>query len=236
MIHLEMMVLGQEGEKAEQIKIRNYNQQDFAAIRQIERECYPPPFPEADLWDDTQLAKHVEIFPEGALCAEYKGQIVGSMTTLIIDDRRGITHDWDFITNEGMLKGRHNPNGNTLYVADMIVSPQYRMMGLGRLFMQAVYFLVIELGLERLLGAVRMPGYHKVAEQMSPEEYLEEVIAGVRRDPVITFMLKCGRKPVKVVYNYCEDHLSCNCAVLMEWRNPFLYRKRNIDLEHEYNR
>lgn len=235
MMHLEMMVLGNEGEKAEKVIIRNYNQKDFKAIRQIERECYPPPFPETDLWDDEQLTRHVEVFPEGAICAEFKGNIVGSMTTLIIDDRKGTNHDWDHMTAEGNLKGRHNMNGNALYVADMIVSPTHRKLGVGRLLMQAVYFLVIELELESLLGSVRMPGYHVVADQMTPEAYLAEVVSGVRRDPVITFMLKCGRKPVRVVHNYMEDHLSRNCAALMVWRNPFLYRKRNTQSRSEYN-
>jgi len=233
MMHLEMMVLGKEGEKAEQIYIRNYKSKDFEAIRKIERECYPPPFPAHDLWDEEQLSRHVEVFPEGAICATYQGEIVGSMTTLIIDDREGTTLDWAEMTDEGYLSGRHNEKGNTLYVADMIVAPATRSLGIGRLLMQAAYFLVIELGLERLLGSVRMPGYHRVAEQMTPEAYLEDVVSGIQRDPVITFMLKCGRKPIRVIHNYMEDRPSCNCAVLMEWRNPFLYRKRNFHLDVE---
>lgn len=224
-MNLEMMVLGAEGEPARQVHIRNYTAKDFYAIRRIERECYPPPFPAADLWDNEQLEKHVETFPEGALCAEYQGQIVGSVTTLIIDDRQGTAHDWDYMTDDGEIEGRHTEDGNTLYVADMIVSPQHRNLGIGRLFMQAMYFLVIELELKRLLGAVRMPGYHKVAQQMTPEAYLEEVISGVRRDPVITFMLKCGRRPIRVIKEYLDDPASKNCAVLMEWRNPFIHRK-----------
>lgn len=235
MMHLEMMVLGEEGERAEKVIIRNYKKDDFQAIRQIERECYPPPFPETDLWDDEQLNRHVEVFPEGAICATFLGEIVGSMTTLIIDDRKGTTHDWDRMTAEGYLKGKHDQNGNSLYVADMIVSPSSRRHGIGRLLMQAAYFLVIEMSLERLLGSVRMPGYHKVADQMSPEAYLENVVSGKLRDPVITFMLKCGRKPIRVVHDYMDDHLSRNCAVLMEWRNPFLYRKRNLPSRIEYN-
>jgi ribosomal protein S18 acetylase RimI-like enzyme len=227
MMNLEMMVLGADGDAAEKVFIRNYNPKDFAAIRQIERECYPPPFPETDLWDDEQLSRHVEVFPEGAICAIYQDVIVGSMTTLIIDDREGTTRDWAEMTDEGNLVGSHNEKGKTLYVADMIVSPSSRKLGIGRLLMQAAYFLVIELEMERLLGSVRMPGYHKVSALMTPECYLEEVVSGIRRDPVITFMLKCGRKPIRIVHNYMEDHMSRNCAVLMEWRNPFLYRKRN---------
>jgi ribosomal protein S18 acetylase RimI-like enzyme len=221
MIELEMMVVGAEGEPAQKVYIRNYTQYDFEAIRKIERECYPPPFPEADLWDNEQLMQHIQTFPAGAMCAVYQDQIVGSVTTLIIDDRQGTAHDWEYMTNSGYLQGKHTPDGNTLYIADMIVSPQHRRLGIGRLLMQATYFLVIELRLERLLGAVRMPGYHRWADKMQPDTYLEEVISGTRHDPVITFMLKCGRQPLRVLHDYVDDSLSKNCAVLMEWRNPF---------------
>jgi hypothetical protein len=48
------------------------------------------------------------------------------------------------------------------------------------------------------------------------------VLQGELQDPVISFLLRCGRTPVKVVENYLEDEESLNHAVLMEWKNPFL--------------
>jgi hypothetical protein len=45
------------------------------------------------------------------------------------------------------------------------------------------------------------------------------------KDPVITFLLRCGRTPVGVVAGYLEDEESLNHALLMEWRNPFTYYK-----------
>jgi hypothetical protein len=56
---------------------------------------------------------------------------------------------------------------------------------------------------------------------MTAEQYLEAVVKGELKDPVITFLLRCGRTPVKVVANYLEDEESCNYAALMEWKNPF---------------
>ena len=86
--------------------------------------------------------------------------------------------------------------------------------------MQAMYHLVIAEGMERLLGAGRMPGYHRVAEQLSAQQYLDQV-AGERHDPVISFLLRCGRMPIGVVADYLDDEESCHYAALMEWRNPF---------------
>ncbi|MNY65629.1 hypothetical protein D3C86_2029290 [compost metagenome] len=67
-----------------------------------------------------------------------------------------------------------------------------------------------------------MPGYHKVAEALSADNYVAAVMAGTMKDPVITFLLRCGRTPVGVVAGYLEDEESLNHALLMEWRNPFI--------------
>jgi hypothetical protein len=64
--------------------------------------------------------------------------------------------------------------------------------------------------------------YHEVQDEMSPEQYVESVLQGTRRDPVLSFLLQCGRSPIRVVRNYLEDEESVNCGVLMEWKNPFL--------------
>lgn len=87
--------------------------------------------------------------------------------------------------------------------------------------MYSMYEVVVHLGLERLLGGGRMPGYHLRAAEMTAEEYIEGVVRGEWKDPVITFLLRCGRTPVKVVANYLEDEESYHYGTLMEWRNPF---------------
>jgi hypothetical protein len=104
---------------------------------------------------------------------------------------------------------------------DICVSPEYRKLGLGKWLMQSMYETVVHLDCDRLLGGGRMPGYHAVANQYTPEEYVERVTKGDLYDPVITFMLLCGRLPVGIVPGYLEDEQSAHYAVLMEWRNPF---------------
>lgn len=202
--------------------IRNYGEKDIDALIRIQQESFPPPFPSELWWNKEQLMNHITLFPEGALCVEVDGEVVGSMTGLIVNFHPSdADHTWEEITDNGYIRN-HNRNGNTLYVVDIGVRPSYRKLGLGKWLMQSMYEVVVQQKLERLLGGSRMPGYHLYASEMTAEQYVHEVIKGKLKDPVITFLLRCGRTPVKVVANYLEDAQSCNYALLMEWRNPFL--------------
>lgn len=204
-----------------QIVVRNYTVGDFDELIKINFECFPPPFPPDLLWNKDQLTNHVELFPEGALCIEVNGELAGSLTGLIVDfDPTHPDHRWEEVTDQGYIRN-HNPEGNTLYIVDISVRPKHRKYGLGKLMMHAMYHVVIQLGLDRLLGGGRMPDYHKVADQMTVTEYIDAVTAGNITDPVICFLLKCGRNPVAVVENYLDDEESLNYGCLMEWKNPF---------------
>jgi ribosomal protein S18 acetylase RimI-like enzyme len=203
------------------VTIRNYGPADFEELIGIQQESFPPPFPSELWWNEEQLGNHVRLFPEGALCAVVDGRIVGSMTSLLVDfDEQHADHTWEEITDGGYITN-HNPNGNTLYVVDICVSPAYRKLGLGHWLMQSMYEVVVAKGLDRLLGGGRMPGYRSRCEQIGAEGYLDAVLRGEIADPVLTFLLRCGRTPVKVLRGYLEDRESCNYAALMEWRNPF---------------
>jgi len=201
--------------------IRNYRREDFPELIEIQRESFPPPFPSELWWNEEQLTSHVTRFPEGALCVEVDGILAGSMTGLIVNfDPRHMQHTWEEITDSGYIRN-HDPSGNTLYIVDICIRPAWRSMKLGYWLMQSMYEVVVHLGLDRLLGGGRMPGYHRYADQMTPEQYVQAVVEGTIRDPVITFLLRCGRTPIGVVEQYLEDEESCNNAALMEWKNPF---------------
>lgn len=201
--------------------IRSYTPEDFDELIIIQSETFPPPYPPEQWWNREQLTEHVNRFPEGALCVEVDGVLAGSITSLIIDyDPAGPAHSWSEATDNGYIRN-HNPYGNTLYIADICVRPRFRSAGLGKWLMQSLYHVTVQHDLERLLGGGRMPGYHQAAAEMTAEEYLEAVIRGDLTDPVITFLLRCGRTPVGVAEDYLEDEQSCNYAALMEWRNPF---------------
>jgi ribosomal protein S18 acetylase RimI-like enzyme len=211
-----------DGDRPVKAVVRNYTQNDFAGLIYIQQQSFPPPFPSELWWNEEQLTNHVTLFPEGALCVDIDGQPVASITGLIVDfDPEHAEHTWEDITDSGYIRN-HNPAGNTLYIVDICALPAYRKLGLGKLLMQSMYEVVVHKGLTRLLGGGRMPGYHKVADRMSAEQYIQAVVEGTLKDPVITFLLRCGRTPLRVIPNYLEDEESLNHAVLMEWKNPFL--------------
>lgn len=200
---------------------RNYQKEDFRDLIAIQQECFPPPFPSDLWWNEEQLANHVERYQEGALCIEINGEIVGSITGLLVDfNPENPVHTWEEITDNGYIRN-HNPNGKTLYIVDISIKPAFRKLDLGKLLMQSIYERVVHDGLDRVLGGGRMPEYHRFADQITPEEYVERVVAGELKDPVISFLLRCGRTPVCLVPNYLEDEESHNNALLMEWKNPF---------------
>ncbi|MGN7765673.1 GNAT family N-acetyltransferase [Paenibacillus sp. 22594] len=204
--------------------LRSYTEADFEELISIQSEAFPPPYPAELWWNREQLLNHVTLFPEGALCVEVNGELAGSVTGLKIHfdaEAPALHHTWSEVTADGYIT-THQPDGNTLYIADLCVRPKHRKLGLGKELVQSLYHVVVEQKLERLLGAGRMPGYHLQASRMSAEEYLEGVTAGKWSDPVLTFLLRCGRSPVGVVADYLEDEESGNFAALMEWRNPFL--------------
>jgi len=206
----------------EHLRIRNYTEQDIEALIDIQRECFPPPYPSELWWNREQLIQHIERFPAGALCAEVDGRLVGSLTTMITPfDPAHTEHGWAEMTDNGYI-GTHDAAGDTLYVVDISVSPAARGLGLGKQMLQSAYELVIALGLTRLLGGGRMPGYGAVQHEVTPERYVDDVLHGRRRDPVIGFLLHCGRTPLAVVPDYLDDEESANHALLMEWRNPLL--------------
>lgn len=201
--------------------VRNYLEKDIENLIAIQKESFPPPFPSDLWWNEKQLKNHVEIYPDGALCVEINGEIAGSITGLLVDfNPNNPMHTWDEVTDQGYITN-HKSLGKTLYIVDISVKPKYRKMDIGKLLMQSMYERVVYDNLDRVLGGGRMPGYHKHADQLTPEAYVEKVVAGEIKDPVITFLLRCGRTPVCLVPNYLDDKESHHHALLMEWKNPF---------------
>ncbi len=215
----EIFVFNEKNQK--KAVIRNYFEDDFDQLIRIQQESFPPPFPSELWWNKEQLHNHVTLFPEGALCVEIDNVLCGSITGLKINfDTENPNHTWEEITDNGYITN-HLDTGNTLYIVDICVSPSFRAYGLGKWLMQSMYEVVVNQGLERLLGGGRISGYHLYSSELTADQYVNNVIKGELKDPVITFLLKCGRTPVHLVKNYLEDEESQNYGLLMEWKNPF---------------
>ncbi len=200
-----------------QIVIRQMTVNDIPKVVELQRRV----FPGMPIWETEELAHHLAIFPEGQLVAvDEAGQIVGSASSLIIDwDDYSEDAKWSSITGDGSFD-THNPLGKTLYGADMGVDPAAHRRGIGTMFYEMRKKLVRERGLKRLLTGGRIPGYAQASSEMTPMEYVAEVISGKRKDPTLSFQLANGMVVLDVVSEYLQDNQSHSFATLLEWLNP----------------
>jgi len=199
------------------VVIRQMTFSDIPMVVELQQRV----FPGMPTWEAEELAHHLAVFPEGQLVAtDENRQILGSASSLIIDwDDYSEDAKWSTITGDGSFD-THNPLGKTLYGADMGVDPSAHRQGIGSMFYERRKKLVRERGLKRLLTGGRIPGYAQVSSEMTPMEYVTDVIGGKRKDPTLSFQLANGMVVLDVVPEYLEDNQSHGFATLLEWLNP----------------
>lgn len=202
---------------AHRLILRNTHLADFDDIRAIMDKVYSNM---GGAWTREQFTSQIKAFPEGQICIEDKGRVVAAAISLIVDyDKFGDKHTYWEITGNGFLT-THTDDGDTLYGVDIFVHPEYRDMRLGRRLYDARKALCERLNLRRIVAGGRIPGYAKVAERMSPSEYIELVKRKEIRDPILSFQLANDFHVRRIITGYMpEDRDSSAYATLIEWIN-----------------
>jgi ribosomal protein S18 acetylase RimI-like enzyme len=154
--------------------IRNTHPEDIPKIIDLQKESFPYLARYGNIWHAEELESHLRIFPQGQFVAvEPDNVVVGSASTLIISlNPKYAEHTWKEITGDGMFEN-HNPNGDSLYGADISTHPKHRHEGIGSMFYDARKELVMKLNLRRMIGGGRLFNYCKYADKMSPLEYAQ---------------------------------------------------------------
>lgn len=196
--------------------IRNIEMKDIDDIIALQHLCFPGMQP----WKPEHLESHLNMFPEGQLCAEYDGEIIGSCSSLLINfDEYDDRHTWDDITDEGYITN-HNPDGYNLYGIEVMVHPGFRRMKVGHRLYEARKDLARRLNLKSIIIGGRIPNYHKYAEEMTPREYVRQVMRHKIYDPVLSFQLLNEFTLMRINPGYLPDDVASNkYATLMEWNN-----------------
>ena len=200
-----------------EVIIRNTTPAHFDDIRELQRKVYPGLKP----WSYEQLENHIKVFAEGQFIADLEGKIVGTSSSFIILwDEYGPDHNWKEITGAGMFS-THNPEGKTLYGAEVCVDPELRKKGIGQKLYRQRRELCTRLNLKRIIAAGRIPNYYLYAGKMDPHTYCLKVIWGDIYDPVLRFQLRQGFQFCDIVENYLHgDSQSLEFASLIVWLNP----------------
>lgn len=171
------------------------------------------------------------MFPQGQLVAIElaSGRVVGMAASLVLlwDDYEE-HQNWRDFTDGGTFRN-HNPEGRTLYGAEVLVHPAYQRRGIGSRLYARRHVLVQSLGLLRIRAGARLRGYHRVAARLTPEQYVLRVIRGSLRDPTLSFQLRHGYCVLAVVSDYIRhDPESLGYAALIEWLNPSVARPEDV--------
>jgi ribosomal protein S18 acetylase RimI-like enzyme len=205
------------------LTIRNTRPDDISKIILLQEISFPYLAKYGNIWHREELESHIRIFPQGQFVAvEHDGTVVGSASTLIISlTPEYAEHTWCKVTADGLVTN-HNPNGDSLYGADISSHPKYRHEGIGTMLYGARKELTIKYALKRMIAGGRLYNYCEHAGIMSSLEYAHEVVAGRIHDPVLSFELDNGFKFIKILPNYLTDVRSLNYASFIEWKNPHM--------------
>lgn len=172
--------------------------------------------------DRDQYESRLKIFPEGQYCIEYNGKIIGACSSLVINfEDYEQEHDYDEISDKGYISN-HNPSGINLYGINVVVHPEYRHMMVGKHLYEIRRNICKKLNLKSIVIGGRIPNYHKYADKMTADEYVNQVKQQEIYDPVLNFQLRNGFIYKRILPDYLpEDHASLEYATLMEWYNPY---------------
>ena len=107
-----------------------------------------------------------------------------------------------------------------MYGVDTSVHPDYRSRGVGGLLMDARFAVLKALNLRGMIAGSMIIDYEQVADSLTPEEYVADVVAGQRFDTNLSKQLRKGFKVHNLIPNYVDDPRTRNWAAAIIWENP----------------
>jgi len=201
--------------------IRTATPADVDELAALNRAAYPDLVQDGVVFDAHQMRGHQACFPDGQLVADLDGQLVGAIATMIPPrhmDPLG-PHTWMGITDAGSF-ARHDPGGDTLYLADIYVHQRAWGAGIGRALYRELFALCRRLRLANVVGGGRLYDYVDAPDSLAPADYVAQVIRGERRDRVLISQLRAGFEVRGLLPGYLHDGRSRHVATLIVWSNP----------------
>ena len=180
-------------------------QQEHAAqLGELQKIVFPTLAPD-QRFEARHYLRHIELFPEGQFCVVDGTKVVGMTSTIRMNfDFEHPDHTFADVIQGGWLTS-HDPNGRWLYGADIGVHPDYRRRGIARMLYKARHETVRALGLAGQVTVGMPSGYGAVKDQMSAQQYYDELVAGTRTDPTISAQRRLGFTLRSLVPNYIDD-------------------------------
>lgn len=111
---------------------------------------------------------------------------------------------------------------------DTVVLPEYRSQGVGGKLIEVRFDLIKKLNLRGLVAGSLPRDYYHVAHQMGIEQYVREVMAGIRFDSNLSKQLRKGFTIHGLIPDYTDNYGSVGWGVEIVWFNPDYRPARRI--------
>ena len=202
-----------------EIRIETIQPRYASALEQLQRDCFPT-LADDELMRERHFLNHCRLFPEGNFVALLGERVVGLGSGFLIDfDFEHAQHSFQEIIDGGYYS-HHDPDGDWYYGGDISVHPDFRRRGIGSLLYRARMGIVQRLNRRGIVAGGLIPGYADLKRAMTPNAYVEAVVAGDVYDSTLSFQLGRGFVVRGLLENYIEDDASDNWATLIVWENP----------------
>ncbi len=215
------------------LELLNPRPEHFKSIKDLCLRVYPFHKP----WNEKQLESHRSYFPDGQLIVydHNEEKVVGVAFSLIIPwDDYSPQDNWKDFTSGGFFHNHNPKKGKTLYGAEVMVDPEYRGRGIGKMLYQGRRDICDKYGLTRIRAGARLRNLHKFEDKMSAEEYARKVASEELADPTLSFQLNQGFVVIDTAKNYLmDDPESLGYAAVIEWLNPKLAKERDYKRQKE---
>jgi predicted N-acetyltransferase YhbS len=205
--------------KNDGIIIKTIRPEHAKALEQLQRGCFPT-LGENELMLEEHFLNHCKVFPDGNFVALIGERVVGLGSGFLIDfDFDDSQHTFQEI-NDGGYYGHHDNSGDWYYGGDISVHPDFRRRGIGSQLYEARKGIVKKLNRKGIVAGGLIPDYVNHKNRLSPQAYVDQVIAGELFDSTLSFQLGRGFEVRGLLKDYIEDEASDNWATLIVWDNP----------------
>ena len=206
-------------------KVRIMETRDIEKCVEIENSAWIDPLAKEYSFTRNHFKELIRVNPNGQFVIENNDVIVGFANTQRINynPESQKLKTWCEMCNSGYISKTHIPDGNFLFGINLSFDKSAPFSASGKMLAHILFY-TVKNNIKGIVLGGRLPLYHKYANEMTAEEYINAKRKnGKPLDPELYIYKKVGAQPIKVIPNYFPDAESLNYGVLLVWNNPFYH-------------